>query len=158
MITRILAAEGERVYDDEVGRFVDEIPCHRCGVCCERWQAPVSEAEAARLAEWLGLPVERLIEQYTERYPFDEGIRLLRHEGGGCVFLRREADGRAGCAVHPARPDTCRTWTASLQRRECIDGLDRFGGAILPLTVIYPDAEERDRFADVLGVERGDER
>jgi Fe-S-cluster containining protein len=125
-----------------------EMPCHRCGVCCERWQPLISVDDAERLAAHLGMSFAAFRAAYTEPYPFDDERWLLRHEGGGCVFLRfSEDDGvaRAGCAVHPARPAVCREWTAGFDKKECIQGLARFArpdGAI-PLESLYPDGAER---------------
>ena len=148
----MITGRGERVFDGEVGRFVEAsaIPCHRCGVCCERWQPLVSGEEAARLAAFLGVEVEAFLAEYTAAYPFDDAVRLLRREGRGCVFLGRDEGGRSLCTVHPARPDTCREWTASLDRRECVDGLARFGAGAVPLAVVYPDEDERAAFAAVV--------
>ena len=153
MITRLYGPSGERVYDHEVGQFVEAclIPCHRCGVCCQRWQPLVTTAERERLAAFLALSPDDVTAAFTTAYPFDDDARLLRHENGGCVFLRWEEDGRSACAVHPARPDACREWTASLARRECVDGFGRFGSAdaLVPLTVLYPDQDERLAFERV---------
>ena len=153
MITRIVTAERERIYDGEIGRFVEAsaIPCHRCGICCERWQPLVSPDEAARLAGHLGMDAEAFTAAYTEPYPFDDTVRLLRREEHGCVFLGQEDDGRAACAVHPARPDACRNWIASLDRSECVDGLAYFGaaGAVLPVSQLYPDDADRAAFTRV---------
>ena len=161
MLTRVIGVAGERVFDGEIGRFVEAsaIPCHRCGVCCERWQPLVTEPEIARLAAHLGVGRDAFVETYTTAYPFDDAVRLLRRKGTGCVFLRWDDDGRSACSVHPARPDSCAAWTASLDRRECVDGLSRFGapGTLLPLQVVYPDAAERRLYEDVIrGPEVGD--
>jgi Fe-S-cluster containining protein len=152
MMTRMIMVGGERLFDGEVGRFVEAtaIPCHRCGVCCERWQPLVSSEEAGRLAAFLGISLEDFLTAYTAPYPFDDDLRLLRREQAGCVFLGRDETGRARCTVHPARPDTCRQWTASLDRRECLDGLDRFGAGAVPLAVVYPNEAERTAFINVL--------
>jgi Fe-S-cluster containining protein len=154
MITRLHAPGHDRIFDGEVGRFVESsaIPCHRCGVCCERWQPLVTPEEVARLAIYLDVPVHEFYEAYTERYPFDDTARFLRRTDGACVFLQRDVEGRSSCAVHAARPDVCRTWTASLDRRECVDGLSRFGSTddIVLIPVVYPDTAERARFATVV--------
>lgn len=153
MITRLRTPERQRTFDSEIGCFVEAvaIPCHRCGICCERWQPLVSLSEQERLAAALNLAPAAFAEQFTVPYPFDDASRLLRREGSGCVFLRWEGDGRAACAVHAARPDACREWLASFARRECVDGLSRFGAAgdILPLARLYPDEEERAALCDV---------
>lgn len=153
MITRITSALGERVYDDEIGQFIERrtIPCHRCGVCCERWQAPVTVSDIDALADWLGETAAHVTRQYTVSYPFSDGVRLLRHEEPGCVFLRYESDGRSACAVHPIRPEVCRTWTASLGRRECIEGMRGSTAELpIPLTQLYPEQSERAAFVRVV--------
>jgi Fe-S-cluster containining protein len=153
MITRLRGPAGERVLDHEVGRFVEDclIPCHRCGVCCQRWQPLVTAAERERLAAYLGITAAEVEQTYTTPYPFDDDARLLRHEGGGCVFLTWDGDGRSACSVHPARPDACREWLASLARGECVDGLARFGSAdaVLSVTTLYPDSAEQHAFERV---------
>jgi Fe-S-cluster containining protein len=151
MITRLTTPDVERIYDDEVGRFVEKsaIPCHQCGVCCERWQPLVTDAEIDRLAGYLLTDAVSLRESYTAAYPFDDSVTLLRQVDGACVFLRREPSGRSLCAVHPARPDVCRSWTASLDRRECVDGLGRFDprATLVPITVVYESEGDRTAFA-----------
>ncbi len=161
MIIHLTAPNVERIFDDEVGRFVEAsaIPCHQCGVCCERWQPLVGDDEIERLAAFLGQGVESVREAYTELYPFDDSTRLLRQRQGACIFLTREASGRSRCSVHPARPDICRSWTASLDRRECIDGLGRFAtdAVLIPIAAVYEAAGDRDAFAGVVrGIEASD--
>lgn len=153
MISRMLTTAGERIYDGEIGRFVEAsaIPCHRCGVCCERWQPLVSSAEVERLATYLAMPAVAVRTRFTVSYPFDDEVWLLAREGRGCVFLRYDADGRASCSVHPARPEVCRDWTASLDRRECVDGLGRFGeSGPIPLAAVYPLVGEQKQFVQVI--------
>lgn len=152
-ITRLRSPDIERVFDDEVGRFVERsaIPCHRCGVCCERWQPLVGAGEMARLAAFLGISDAQFGEEFTEAYPLDDRVRFLRREGAGCIFLRYQADGRATCSVHQARPDVCQDWIASLDRRECVDGLRRFGGGeVIPLAAIFAVPDERMAFVEVI--------
>lgn len=152
MITRLCSPAGDRIYDGEIGRFVESsvIPCHRCGICCRIWQPPVGPADVQRLADYLGISAPDFIERYTTPYPFDES-RLLRQENGGCVFLQSDDSGRSSCAVYPARPDACRAWLASLDRPECVEGLRRHGdAALLPIAAVYPDAADRWRFAGVV--------
>lgn len=160
MITRLLSRAGERIFDGEIGAFVDAsaIPCHRCGVCCERWQPPVTAAEIDRLAAHLGLDRDETARRYTRPYPFDDEVRLLARADGGCVFLAHDQDGRSRCTVHGARPDACRDWVASLDRRECVDGLRRFGppDAAVESTAVYPDAEEHAAFLAVVTLVRED--
>ena len=159
MITVLSGPTGERIFDGEVGRFVETslIPCHRCGVCCERWQPLVSPAEVERLAAHLSLTHAELADRFTTPYPFDDATCLLRRTERGCVFLDRDDAGRALCTVHPARPDACRDWLASLSRRECVGGLARFGCEDRPLLlmVLYPDDEERQAFMQTIRSDAG---
>jgi Fe-S-cluster containining protein len=128
-----------------------EMPCHRCGVCCERWQPLITVEDAARLAAHLGLTAPSFREAYTEPYPFDDERWLLRRAGNGCVFLRFAEEAgitRAACAVHPARPAVCREWTAGFDKKECIQGLPRFArvDGSIQLSEMYPDEGEREAF------------
>ncbi|MHB8574367.1 MAG: YkgJ family cysteine cluster protein [Dehalococcoidia bacterium] len=124
MRIRLASNGSSRSYDTQLGRFTDReaIPCFRCGVCCQRWQPLVGPTEVERLAERLGLTAERFVAEYARPYPLEEAVFQLNEVNGGCVFLRFE-DGLAACAVHEARPQACRDWDASLQRKECLDGL-----------------------------------
>jgi Fe-S-cluster containining protein len=149
MRIRLLAVDGERSYDTQLGRFTQDeaIPCFRCGVCCRRWQPLLTRPEAERLAEHLGLGLEEFLSGYTRPYPLEEEAYLLNQRDGGCIFLRVEGDGRTLCGVHEARPQACRDWDASLLRKECLDGLAELsgiGGLVLPLT-LYDDPEDAER-------------
>lgn len=149
MRIRLIAADRRRSYDTQLGRFTDAeaIPCHRCGVCCRRWQPLLSRPEAERLAQHLGLTLEVFLAEYTRPYPLEEDAHLLDQRDGGCVFLRVE-DGQAACAVHEVRPQACRDWDASLRRDECLDGLRleaTAGGLLLPLR-LYDDAGDSAAF------------
>jgi uncharacterized protein len=129
------------------------IPCHRCGVCCERWQPLLTPVDAERLAGHLAMTLEQFLREYTSAYPFDDEQWLLRREGAGCVFLRYEDSGvrRASCAVHAARPDVCRGWAAGLDKKECVRGIERFANAagVVALDVLYPSEAERTEFESV---------
>ena len=147
---RLRAADRLRCYDEGLGRFTDDedVPCFRCGVCCERWQPLIGPIETARLAAQLGLPVADFLERYARPYPFAEATYQLRERAaGGCVFLE-ESDGRSGCGVHAARPQACRDWDASLLRRECRDGLARLGGEGFAPIVLYDDPADAALFAE----------
>ncbi|MGD9889992.1 MAG: YkgJ family cysteine cluster protein [Dehalococcoidia bacterium] len=154
MITHLSTPDVERIYDGEISRFVEAsaIPCHQCGVCCERWQPSVTDEEIERLAGFLRIDAASLRDSYTVEYPFDDAVRLLGQTDGACIFLRRQPSGRNLCAVHPARPDVCRSWTASLDRRECVDGLGRFAAraTLVPINVVYDQQADRDAFAAVV--------
>lgn len=121
-----------------------QIPCFRCGVCCERWQPLIGRQEAQRLADWLKCSYEEFIREYTQPYPLDNERWLLeRNERGSCIFLTYDEQGIAACTVHPVKPDSCRAWEASLAKKECRDGLQRRGrsGQLLLPSDLYQDTE-----------------
>lgn len=80
--------------------------CTRCGACCTG--APgyvwVSDTEIARLAEYVGEPIEQFTRKYVRRV--DQRLSLIEKPGGDCIFW----DKTAGCTVYPARPVQCQTW------------------------------------------------
>lgn len=131
MRIRLSAAEEQRAYDTQLGRFTDAeaIPCFRCGVCCQRWQPLVDHTEAERLATHLGVETELFLAEYARPYPLREDTYQLNARDGGCVFLAF-AEGRAACTVHEARPQACRAWDASFARKECLDGLRALGDGV----------------------------
>jgi Fe-S-cluster containining protein len=125
---RLQASDEQRCYDEALGRFTDDeaIPCFRCGVCCERWQPLVGPVESRQLAAYQGLAVDAFLARYARPYPFaEETYQLRERPDGGCIFLTTDDNGHSGCSVHPARPQACRDWDASLLRKECRDGLRR---------------------------------
>jgi Fe-S-cluster containining protein len=156
MRIRLTAAGTRRSYDTQLRRFTDDeaIPCFRCGVCCQRWQPLISRPEADRLAAHLGMDVGVFLGEYARVYPFEEETGQLKERDGGCVFLEF-TDGRAGCKVHAARPQACRDWDASLQRKECIDGLRTSPGAAGVL-VPLPLYDNADDFESLCGHLRGE--
>jgi len=140
MRIRLSAAGVSRSYDTQLGRFTDDetIPCFRCGVCCRRWQPLIGREEASRLAAFLQTSTDAFLQMHTRTYPLAEDSYQLNERYGGCTFLTLE-DGRASCSVHPARPQACRDWDASLGRRECLEGLTLMlkGGQGLSAVPLY---------------------
>lgn len=147
MHVKLVTSDDERSFDTQLGRFTDDetIPCHRCGVCCQRWQPLVTLPEVEQLAEFLGMEVESFLGEYARRYPLVEDGWVINQRDGGCAFLRFE-DGLAECTVHEARPIACRDWDASLRRKECIEGLhgkDGPAGLIMPMPLYESDDDNR---------------
>ena len=149
MLLQVVGPEGAVEFDMADGwrEGAPPVPCHRCGVCCERWQPLLSHADSSRLAVHLDLTPASFTERYTSAYPFDDEVRLLDQTDGHCVFLRYEG-GRSACAVHDVRPEICREWTAGLDKKECVQGLARFadGASLVQLGDLYPDREEAAAF------------
>ncbi len=87
--------------------------CTQCGNCCTGptgfvWYTP---DEAERIAAHLGISVAQFERRYARTV---RGRRSLGENktkfGYDCVFLTRDADGKAGCSIYPVRPMQCRTW------------------------------------------------
>jgi len=98
------------------------IPCFRCGICCTRYQAPLTPQDIDNIASTLRISRSKCISRYALKLPIKEGYLLKRTEKG-CIFLAWDADGKARCTIHPSRPKACREWTPSLSKPECREGL-----------------------------------
>ncbi len=99
-------------------RFV----CHRCGHCCKGdGLVQFGPLEADRMADHLGLSRRQFLKQFALRVEDDQWIlrdRFVQDARTGgrreqwCIFLERDADGRYGCRVNPAKPDQCGSFPA----------------------------------------------
>lgn len=87
----------------------EEFTCHRCGACCKGdGVVEFGRAEAARMAEHLGLTREEFVRRYAIELPRGRYYLIdLKNEEKWCVFLERGADGLYGCKVNAAKPDQC---------------------------------------------------
>ena len=103
-----------------------EIECFRCGECCRRYQARLTPIEAHRIADALGISPNEFIKKYTDPRWGSSHSFLLRSEKSACVFLENTEGKQNLCQIHPVRPVSCREWTASLNRKECREGLTKY--------------------------------
>lgn len=79
--------------------------CQKCGHCCEgRGGIVVSPADLGRLAAFLELAPEVVVERYGEMS--GKKLKIRNGEDGRCIFFRVGA----GCAVHAGKPSICRAW------------------------------------------------
>jgi Fe-S-cluster containining protein len=78
--------------------------CQRCTACC-RWsgQVRLTDAEIARLADFLKLSEHEFIQSYTRLTQDRRGLALQEQTGGACVFLVSN-----DCAVQSVKPQQCR--------------------------------------------------
>ena len=120
------------------------IPCFRCGICCTRYQAPITREDIDNIASGLGKSRSNVISRYALKVATKEGY-LLKRTKKGCVFLAWDGDGKARCIIHPVRPKACREWTPSLSKPECLEGLAKLKseGQIMLLEELFPSPEER---------------
>lgn len=75
----------------------------------------LSEEEAGKIAEFLGLTEIEFLEKFVEVPENENTFHLKSHPNGDCIFL---ADDR--CSIYPARPLQCRTfpfWPENLKSR-----------------------------------------
>lgn len=103
-------------------RKAASFPCLRCGVCCSKYQALMNRTEAQQVADGLGISFEEFLDKYTDhRWGGTESF-LLRHQGGGCIFLSRDAHNLATCSINSFKPSDCSAWAADPSKPECQEG------------------------------------
>lgn len=115
-------AEGTKSWYADGLRFT----CSQCGNCCTGGPGYVwiSREEIVRLADYLRIKPEQVVERYCRKYDGKFSLNEHRNAAGlyDCVFLREEkveqrtAGGetvvhtRRTCEIYPVRPLQCRTW------------------------------------------------
>ncbi|MDO8577919.1 MAG: YkgJ family cysteine cluster protein, partial [Dehalococcoidales bacterium] len=92
--------------------------CFRCGVCCIKFQAPLSAGEVRRISSFLGIEADEFIRRFTDpRWQGKE--KLLLHTNGACSFLKFDTSGKiSDCLIHQARPAACRDWVPGPDKLE----------------------------------------
>jgi len=78
--------------------------CQRCTACC-RWpgQVRLTDAEIARLAEFLELGEYEFIQRHTRLTEDRWGLALQEKPSGACVFLIGN-----DCSIQSVKPQQCR--------------------------------------------------
>jgi len=105
------------------------IDCFRCGICCQRYQPPVTDKEIKSISNRLGMKPEEFISKCVQRAPIKEGY-LIKRTSTGCMFLTSDEGGLTKCTIHDVRPRACREWQASLSKPECREGLGRINNEL----------------------------
>jgi Fe-S-cluster containining protein len=104
------------------------IPCFRCGVCCRKYHARLSHAEALEIADKLGIDWAEFSETYLENYWPGVQSFTIAHRNGSCIFLRYVEGYGGSCSIQAFKPLSCREWNPSIFRKECQEGLRRYWG------------------------------
>lgn len=133
-----------------VGEALPAIECFRCGICCTRYQSPLTPEEVETIAKELGLSPSDFLSKYVQ---ITVAGYLLRQTEKGCIFLNwEEEEVTANCSIYPFRPKACRHWLPSLSRRECQEGLKKLKAKdrIIPVQDLYPSPEAIERFDESL--------
>ena len=129
-----------------VGEALPAIECFRCGICCTRYQPPLTPEEVETLAKELGLSPSDFLSKYVQIMVTGY---LLRQTEKGCVFLKwEEGETTAHCSIYRFRPEACRNWMPSLSRRECQEGLKKLKAKdkIILAHDLYTSPEAIERF------------
>jgi len=83
--------------NEQVFQIVD---CTRCSNCCRTLQPEFTDADIARIANYLGVTRDQLIAEYLD---WDEDNSQYRTKSAPCPLLAE--DGK--CSVYSVRPKTC---------------------------------------------------
>ena len=118
--------------DSEAGAWYADglkFTCSQCGNCCTGGPGFVwiSREEIVRLAEFLRLSPQEVVEKYCRKVEGKFSLKEYRNARGeyDCVFLTEQKAERTtatpggnqevtltrrGCSIYPVRPLQCRTW------------------------------------------------
>ena len=86
--------------------------CVQCGRCCagpEEGYVWVSDEEIAAIAVRLGIDEGQMRRRYVRKVRRRWSL-IERRDNRDCIFLQRDGDGAAVCAIYDVRPTQCRTW------------------------------------------------
>ena len=101
--------------------MISNFHCQECGACCRIKDGivRVSNAEIARIAQYLGMEEQEFIDKETVVAPDRKGLILRNRADDSCVWL----DEHNHCRIHAVKPDKCRTfpfeWTNADSHEVC---------------------------------------
>ena len=87
--------------------------CNQCGNCCtgEPGYVYFNDEELEKMAAYTQLSVEEFVKRHAHRIHGQWSLNeRLGPDGHDCVFLQRDENHKALCAIYPVRPTQCRTW------------------------------------------------
>lgn len=94
-----------------------------------KYSPKATAAEAELIGDSLGVSLETFLERYVDDSWFEPGFYLLDTQDGACIFLDETEDSRIkSCRIHSIRPRVCREWQPGLDRKECLEGLQKCWG------------------------------
>lgn len=89
--------------------------CRMCGKCCTL-EIPITLLDIHRIAEFRKEEEREVFEAATQgRISSLTSLLMIRkNETGACIYFSNEN----GCTVHPAKPNICRFYSCSLDRKQ----------------------------------------
>lgn len=80
--------------------------CKQCGTCC-RWSGyvHVTEKDIKRIVSFLAMDELDFIDRYTCLTGNRQGLSLIEHDDGSCIFFE---DSSNSCQIYDVRPQQCR--------------------------------------------------
>ena len=113
------------------------IDCTRCANCCRCSVVSVGGAEIARVAAYIDIDEERVVERFSTPDAESPKARILKTCKDGCVFLKGNL-----CGIYAARPRSVPQFSTYLDGNEFARGANVIRG---PLGSALPGALQRVR-------------
>jgi Fe-S-cluster containining protein len=91
----------------------DLFECQRCGRCCIEIGLPYDPESIFKIARFLELTVDQVIDKYYGRVSEDENGKYWEsedHKRTPCPFLGPESDNKKTCIIYEMRPEGCRLY------------------------------------------------
>lgn len=107
----------------------NQVVCFQCGNCCRNLKVRVSEFEARRICEGLGLSWHYFLSNFLDPSYDNSASFFIRQRDNACIFLKPTSDKRRTiCLIHAWKPLVCREWEADYHRKQCQEGLQKYWG------------------------------
>ena len=93
--------------------------CQRCGKCCEKLGLPYDPESVLKIADFLGITIEKLIEDYYGELIDDpKGWISQDKKRTPCPFLQ-STDMNKACKIYEVRPEGCRLYPFNTDFGRC---------------------------------------
>ena len=84
----------------------ESFQCNRyCGECCKKLVVEVTNLEIKKIKS-LGYKGKNFLEKDF----FGSGTNVLKRNKDGCIFLKKEEDGKYSCKIYENRPKICKDY------------------------------------------------
>jgi Fe-S-cluster containining protein len=106
----------------KANRMWNYFQCQQCGTCCEKIGLPYDEVSFFQIADFLKMPVEKIIENYYGNFSPDGSYwEYVDSKRTPCPFLKHTG-GKCFCEIYSVRPEGCRLYPIDTDSgREGID-------------------------------------